>query len=532
MLSNGTVPCWSSQVIRSARRHHAPLTLDTRCDVVVVGGGIAGMSTAYLLARDKVNVIVLDDGPIGGGETERTTAHLASALDDGFFQLEKLHGAQGARLAWESHSIAIDVIESLVDEEGIDCSFTRLDGWLFCGPNDTTQTLQDELEAARRAGFVDVEMHDRVPDLMYDTGPALRFPRQAQLHPMKYLQGLTEAFLNLGGRIHTSTHAAIIEGGDAPRVVTREGKVVKANAVVVATNTPVNDRFVIHTKQTAWRSYVVAMAMARGLQPPSLLWDTAEPYHYVRIAEGLGPDGGDLLIVGGEDHKTGTADNAEERFQNLAIWARERFSVGDVVNKWSGQVMEPVDGLAYIGKNPGGPENVYIATGDSGHGMTHGTIAGMILSDLVRGIDHPWAGLYEPSRKPGRSLGEYAKDTLEAVATYAAYVSPHPDAHDGQTDDVDDIRLGEGAVVREGLALHAVSCDEHGQVRKCSAVCPHLGAVVQYNSAEKSWDCPAHGSRFERDGTVVNGPANVNLKQIDEPAAETVLAVESPLKLA
>ena len=164
--------------------------------------------------------------------------------------------------------------------------------------------------------------------------------------------------------------------------------------------------------------------------------------------------------------------------------------------------------------------------------MTHGTIAGMILSDLVRGIDHPWAGLYEPSRKPGRSLGEYAKDTLEAVATYAAYVSPHPDAHDGQTDDVDDIRLGEGAVVREGLALHAVSCDEHGQVRKCSAVCPHLGAVVQYNSAEKSWDCPAHGSRFERDGTVVNGPANVNLKQIDEPAAETVLAVESPLKLA
>ncbi len=526
MVSPGTVPCWSSQVIRSGRRHHAPLTVDTRCDVVIVGAGIAGLSTALLLARDKVDVIVLDDGPIGGGETERTTAHLASALDDRFFKLEKVHGAQGAKTAWESHSIAIDVIESVVDEEGIDCDFTRLDGWLFCGPDDNTQLLQDELEAARRAGFVDVEMHDRVPDLMWNSGACLRFPRQAQLHPLRYLQGLAEAFLALGGRIHTSCHATTIEGGAEPRVVTRDGKIVRANAVVVATNTPVNDRFVIHTKQSAWRSYVVALALVKGAVPPVLLWDTADPYHYVRTARGVGPDGGDLLIVGGEDHKTGQAHNEAERYQNLHVWAREHFDVGDVVNKWSGQVMEPVDGLAYIGKNPGGPDHVYVATGDSGHGMTHGTIAGLILSDMVRGIEHPWAHLYEPSRKPGRSLGEYAKENLENVAHYAQYVLP------AEVDDVDDIKPGQGAVVRSGLALHAVSCDETGHVRKCAATCPHLGGVVTFNKSEKSWDCPVHGSRFDRDGTVLNGPANADLKPIDEPADVRLLAGDGPFKLA
>ena len=520
--SNPSLP-WS-QVIRSAPRHHRPLGLDTKADVVIVGAGIAGMTTALLLARNHVDVIVLDDGPVGGGETERTTAHLSSALDEGFVELEKIHGLEGSKLAWQSHSTAIDVIEGIVEEEGIDCSFARLDGWLFCGVGDTTQVLQDELEAARRAGFVDVEMHDRVPELMWDPGAVLRFPRQGQLHPLKYLQGLSEAAIALGVRIHTATHVAHIEGGAHPKVTTTVGRVVHARAVVVATNTPVNDRFVIHTKQQAWRSYVVALRLDDAV-PAALLWDTSDPYHYVRTATGIGPGGSDLLIVGGEDHRTGQANDADDRWARLHHWAWERFPVGNVVHRWSGQIMEPVDGLAFIGKNPGGPDNVYVATGDSGHGMTHGTIAGMILSDLVRGIDHPWAALYEPSRKPSRLLGEYARENLEAVSHYAQYVLP------ADVDDADDIARGQGAIVREGLALHAVSCNEHGVVRKCSAVCPHLGGIVTYNAAERSWDCPVHGSRFDLEGVVVNGPANTNLKQIDEPIPEGVVIDES-LKLA
>ncbi|MDP2342607.1 MAG: FAD-dependent oxidoreductase [Deltaproteobacteria bacterium] len=520
--SHPTLP-WS-QVIRAAQRHHRILGVDARADVVIVGAGITGMTTALMLARNSVDVVVLDDGPIGGGETERTTAHLSSALDDGFVMLERNHGVEGSKLAFQSHATAIDVIETIVEEEGIDCSFSRLDGWLFCAAGHTTQRLQDELDACRRAGFVDVEMHDRAPELMWDTGACLRFPRQGQLHPLKYLQGLTDAFLALGGRIHTSTHVAHVEGGPHPFVRTTNGRIVHASAVVVATNTPVNDRFVIHTKQQAWRSYVVALRLDDVVRP-MLLWDTGDPYHYVRTAEGTGPGGTDLLIVGGEDHRTGQANDADERWARLHHWAFERFPVGNIVHRWSGQIIEPVDGLAFIGKNPGGPDNVYIATGDSGHGMTHGTIAGMILSSLVRGQDHPWAALYEPSRKPAHALGEYALENLESVSHYAQYVLP------ADVEDVDDIGRGQGAIVREGLTLYAVSCNEQGMVRKCSAVCPHLGGIVAWNAAERSWDCPVHGSRFDVNGVVVSGPANTNLKQIDQPQPETVVVDES-LKLA
>ncbi len=518
MESSHTTLPWS-QMLRAAPRQFRSLAQDTKADVVIVGAGVAGMTTALMLARHQVDVVVLDDGPVGGGETERTTAHLASALDDRFVKLEKNHGVGGSHLAWQSHSTAIDVIEGIVEEEGIDCSFARLDGWLFCSVGDSTQLLQDELEAARRAGFVDVEMFDRIPELMWDTGAVLRFPRQGQLHPLRYLQGLTAAFTALGGRIHTSSHVAGIEGGAHPGVLTTSGKLVQARAVVVATNTPINDRFVIHTKQQAYRSYVVALRLD-DVVVPALLWDTSDPYHYVRVAEGIGPGGSDLLIVGGEDHKTGHADDADARWARLHHWASERFPAGNVVHRWSGQIMEPVDGLAFIGKNPGGPDNVFIATGDSGHGLTHGTIAGMILSDLVRGIDHPWAALYEPSRKPSHALGEFARENLESVSHYAQYVLP------ADVDDIDDIGRGDGAVVREGLALYAASCSEHGLVRKCSAVCPHLGGIVSYNSAERSWDCPVHGSRFDLGGVVVNGPANANLKQIDQLQPELVIVDE------
>jgi glycine/D-amino acid oxidase-like deaminating enzyme/nitrite reductase/ring-hydroxylating ferredoxin subunit len=496
---------------------HAPLTSDVRADVVVVGAGIAGLTTAYLLGKEGKRVVVLDDGPVGGGESCRTTAHLVNALDERYYELEKLHGERGARLAAASHTAAVDRIEIIVNEEQIDCDFARLDGYLFVPPGDDPAQLDEELRAAHRAGLTGVERVERAPVASFDTGAALRFPRQAQFHILKYLRGLAEAVRRGGGEIYTGTHATKIEGdGAEARVETANGATVTAGAVVVATNSPVNDMVAIHTKQAAYRTFVVGARVPRGSVPQLLLWDTPDPYHYLRVQRGVGAGeagggigagevgqgGHDVLIVGGEDHKTGQADDAEERFRRLEAWTRERFpQVESFEFRWSGQVMEPVDGLAFIGRNPLDKENVYIATGDSGNGMTHGTIAGMLITDLIAGRENEWAELYDPSRKTLRAIKDFAEENLNVAAQYTDLLTP------GEISDVSEIKAGDGAVIRRGLTKVACYRDDAGTLHERSAICTHLGCVVQFNSTEKTWDCPCHGSRFQTDGHVVNGPA-------------------------
>src|SRR5437667_5222384 len=256
---------------------------DAHANVCVVGAGISGMTTAYLLAREGKSVVVLDDGPIGGGMTGRTTAHLVTALDDRYFELERLHGKTGARLAAESHAAAIDLVESIVKEEKIDCEFERLDGYLFVPPGESKKILDRELEAVHRAGLTNIEMVERAPIKSFDTGEALRFPRQAQFHPLKYLSGLARAIERDGGRIYNQTHASEIEGGKPARIEMVTGHTVTADAVVVATNTPVNDLFAIHTKQAAYLTYVIGARVPKDSVARALYWDTPAPYHYVRI---------------------------------------------------------------------------------------------------------------------------------------------------------------------------------------------------------------------------------------------------------
>lgn len=494
-----------------------PLTADASADVVVVGAGIAGMTTAYLLAREGRKVVVLDDGAVGGSMTGRTTAHLVNALDDRYYELERLHGERGSRLAAESHSAAIDRVEKIVRDEAIECEFERLDGYLFAPPNESKKELEDELQACHRAGLVAIEMVERAPIKDFDTGKALRFPRQGQFHPLLYLAGLARAVRRDGGRIHTGTHATTIEGGEPARVQTEAGNTVTAQAVVVATNSPVNDRVAIHTKQAPYITYVIGARVPRGSVERALLWDTPDPYHYVRIESIDAHDRAageteqyDLLIVGGEDHKTGQEDDANRRYSALERWTRHRFPfIKDVEFRWSGQVLEPVDGLAFIGRNPMDEENVFIATGDSGNGMTHGTIAGILLTDLIMGRENEWAELYEPSRKTLKALGQFAKENLNVAAQYADLVTP------GEVDSADEIKPGEGAVIRRGLKKVAVYRDDAGAVHERSAICVHLGCVVDWNSNEKTWDCPCHGSRYDARGKVFQGPANKDLGPAD-----------------
>ncbi|HZS10532.1 MAG TPA: FAD-dependent oxidoreductase [Blastocatellia bacterium] len=479
------------------------LAEDLRADVCVVGAGIAGMTTAYLLAREGRSVVVLDDGRVGGGMTERTTAHLVNALDDRFFEIERLHGEKGARLAAGSHSAAIDRIEEIVAVEGIACDFERLDGYLFVPPGESTELLDRELKAAHRAGLKGVELLERAPIASFDTGPCLRFPRQAQFHPLKYLTGLAWAIRRNGGRIFTNTHADRIEGGSPARVTTSDGHVVTADAVVVATNTPVNDLVTIHTKQAPYMTYVIGARVPTGSVDRALYWDTPDPYHYVRLQSvGEGAEAYDVLIVGGEDHKTGQANDADERYGRLEAWARERFPMIEGVEfRWSGQVMEPVDSLAFIGHNPMDADNVYVATGDSGNGMTHGTIAGMLLTDLILGRENEWETLYDPSRRTLRAITDFARENLNVAAQYLDW------ATGGEVSSVGEITPGTGAVIRHGLTKVAAYRDPEGALHTRSAVCQHLGCIVEWNSDEKTWDCPCHGSRYDRFGHVINGPA-------------------------
>src|SRR5437868_1573461 len=378
----------------------SPLDRHTQADVCVVGAGIAGLTTAYMLAREGRSVVVLDDGPVGGGETGRTTAHLSNALDDRYYNLESLFGETGARLAAESHTAAIDCIERIVDREEIDCDFERLDGYLFVPPDCPKDELEREMDAARRAGLR-VEWANRAPIRDFDTGRCLRFPRQAQFSPLRYMSGLVRAFTRDGGRIFTGTHADEIRGGSPARVTTCGGHVVTAGAVVVATNAPVTDRLLVSTREGKYRTYVIGAHVPRGSVTKALYWDTPDPYHYVRLqsAGGGGGDAYDLLIVGGEDERVGDHDDGDERFAELYRWTRRRFPmIGKIEFQWSGQIVEPTDSLAYIGRMPLDQPNVFIATGDSGHGMTHGTIAGILLTDLIQGRQNEWAGLYDPSR--------------------------------------------------------------------------------------------------------------------------------------
>ncbi|HZP68113.1 MAG TPA: FAD-dependent oxidoreductase [Rudaea sp.] len=483
---------------------YALLDEDANADVVVVGAGIAGLSSAYSLARSGKRVIVLDARGVGGGETARTTAHLASGLDDRYYELERMHGKDGARLAAESHAAAIAHIEHVVRNEGIACDFERVPGYLIPGAGSDTGELEREREAAARAGL-DVAGVEPADVLGRRFDGALRFAAQAQFHPLRYLAGLAEACTRLGVRIHGHSAVREVAGGKDAHVHTREGRRVSAGAVVVATNSPMNDRVAIHTKQSAYRTFVVALTLEEPVAP-CLVWDTEDPYHYVRIWHDAA-SGATWLIVGGEDHKTGQPDDETGAFARLTHWTRERLGVaGEVRYAWSGQVQEPHDGLAFIGRNPSDDDNVYVITGDSGNGMTHGTLAALVVTDLIDGKPNAWAELYSPSRKEFHGFQEFVRENANVAAQYADLVTA------GALDDVEEVARGSGAVVRRGAHKLAAYRDFDGALHLHSAICTHLGCVVRWNAVEQSWDCPCHGSRFDPlDGGVINAPARAPL---------------------
>lgn len=498
---------------RSIWQRHA-LHLDTSAalaggpyDACVIGAGIAGLSVAYQLARGGQRVLLLEDGAVGSGQTGRSSAHLSSVIDDRFAELERLHGESTSRLAHESHAAAIDAIEAIVAREGIDCAFRRVPGFLM--PHDAAARASLHLEeaAARRAGCA-VRLDPQVPLDPAASGVALRFEHQALFDPLAYLEGLARAFAGLGGLICTGVHVSEVQDGAPPRLRCEDGTVIEARSVVVATNSPVNDRVMMQTKLYPYLTYVVALEIPRGSMEPGLYWDTADPYRYLRLVPGGQNDRCDYAITGGEDHRVGHGGGQTARFDRLEQWTRERLpQAGARVECWSGQVLETLDGLAYIGRNPG-ERNVYIVTGDSGMGLTHGSLAGLLIAGLILDGRHAWEKIYDPARKPVKALREYLSENLAVGTEYAAWLSA------GDVDDGAAIAAESGAIVRRGVQKLAVYRDAAGGLHSRSAVCPHLGAIVSWNELEKTWDCPAHGSRFDCQGRVIQGPANKGLEEV------------------
>jgi glycine/D-amino acid oxidase-like deaminating enzyme/nitrite reductase/ring-hydroxylating ferredoxin subunit len=484
-----------------------PLPSDTECDVVIIGAGIAGISTAYELALEGSRVIVIDRGRIAGGITARTTAHLAPLCDDLTSAMIRLRGGEISRRFYESQAAAIDRIEEIQNRESVDCDFRRLDGYLFQALSADAQIIEDELDAVRKIG-APVHRLVGVPFAHCEQQHVLRYPRQGTFHPLKYLSGLAAAIQTRGGTFHAGTAVESVEERDDGKVIvsTAGGKVV-AGAAVVTTNSPIMDRFALHTKMAPYRSYAMAFSIRRDAIPDALYWDTLDPYHYARLQPGDG--GTDHLIVGGGDHKSGEADDAEVRFQALETWTRNLIpDAQEVTHRWSGQVLETIDYAGFIGRNPGS-SNIYVHTGDSGQGITHGVAGAMLNAALILGRECEWIDVYEPSRKTPAGIGNFIKENLTAVKNFAEYLAP------GELHALSDLKAGRGAIIRQGSSKIAAYRDEAGKLYARSAACTHVGCHLHWNSFETCWDCPCHGSHFAFDGTPLNAPAVSPLAEIE-----------------
>ncbi len=471
---------------------------DMTVDVAVIGGGIAGLTTAWLLKRAGKRVAVLELHRIVSGQTAQTTAHLTEVLDTPYGTLRRDFGEKGARLAASSSRAAIEQIAGLVETLGIDCDFQRVPMYCYAETERELAELHDEVAAARDAGLLATFTRD-VP-LPYPVKGALRVEDQALFHPRKYLLALADRIPGDGSHVFEGTRVTEVHDGSPCRIVTDRGCVTAA-AVVEATTTPLN-RVAMHTKLYPYRTYAVAGPLDGPLEPGQYC-DSQDPYHYIRTQE---VNGRAFIIVGGEDHKVGAETDTGQRYAALEAYTLRRFPVTDITHRWSGQVIEPADGLAYIGRNTAS-RHVYVATGFSGTGMTFGTLSGMILSDLILDQQNPFASLYAATRvKPHAGARDFIEENAEVAFRFVADRLSRPEGHR-----LADVATGEGRVLEVDGQKVAVYRAEDGTAHAVSPVCTHLGCHVHWNGAERSWDCPCHGSRFSPTGRVLNGPAMKDL---------------------
>ncbi len=468
--------------------------------MLVVGGGLTGLTAAFLLKQAGKSVAVVERARLGAIDTGQTTAHLTMVTDARLHELTSHFGRDHAGAAWDAGAAAIDQIESIVTSEGIDCQFRRVPGFLHAADGrarEEEKTLREDASLAQEFGF-SATYREAVP--FFDV-PGVQFSDQALFHPLRYLHGLAQKVAGDGSHVFEESEAGEFDAGN--NRVEVNGHFVKHDRVIIATHNPLVGyagmaaATLFQTKLALYTSYAVGATIPRGRLPIASFWDTADPYNYLRVHPG---DGHDIAIYGGADHKTGQVSETETCFAAIEKRLHGFLPEAAITHRWSGQVITTNDGLPFIGENA---ERQFIATGFAGNGMTFGTVAGMMARDWVMGTRNPWSDLFAPDRKKIRGgTWDYLRENVD----YPYYlVKGH--LQKAEAESVREIKPGEGRIIRENGARIAACRDQDGGLHKRSAICPHMGCVVRWNQAESTWDCPCHGSRFKPDGDVISGPA-------------------------
>lgn len=485
----------------------SPIAESRHFDVVIVGGGITGLTAGLILAKEGKSVCILERDRLGFGDTGNTTAHITYVTDPDLTTLAKTFGMEGAGLAWQAGAIAIDAIESIVEEQQIDCEWRRVPAYRHLPVNSKDESdtdLRKELETIQKLGFA----ADFVEEAPFVKRPGIRFTNQGLFHPMKYLAGLARALCSAGGQIYEESEVKEIEGD--PNRITVNGHAIVADKVIIATHVPVVGKAsllsagIFQSKLAGYATYAVEGRTKDATLHSASFWDTADPYHYLRIDT----QGDDCrLILGGSDHKPGQCDDTEKCFEDLENLLLHLFPMATIGNRWTGEVIEPNDGLPFIGEMEKGQ---FIATGFSGNGMTFGTFAAIMAREWVEGKTNVWQDLFSLER---RAVLNAPFHYLKENADYPYYLIKDRLGVKKVEDSVQ-VEPGTGRIRKRGDQYVAIACADDGIQYELSALCTHMGCLVRWNTAAKTWDCPCHGSRFNIDGTVIEGPAETPLKPL------------------
>jgi len=493
-----TVSAVDSLWLDSASANAYPaLRDDVHVDVAVLGGGITGLTTALLLKRDGASVAVLEAAGVGSGVTGCNTGKVTALQSTILSTIRSAHGAEKTRVYAEASLAAVELVAKLSADEGIACDLERRSAFTYAADKSEIEAVEQEAEVAGAAGL-GVRLVEDV-DVPYPVARAACLDDQVELQPTSYVQGLAAAVEGEGSFVFEGTRALSVEAGSPCRVRT-SGATVTAGQVVDAAHYPLLDRGLYFARLEPMRSYCIA-ARIRSAPPRGLSISAGSTTRSLRSY-------GDLLIVGGEGHETGAGEASSARYDRLEEFARRHWDVGAVTHRWSAQDPVPYDSLPVVGPYLPRSTRLFVASGFMKWGLTGGTFAAMILRDLLGGREHPWASTFEPNRLSVRSTpklaGMNAKVGLDFVGDRA---------RPAQTDSKASVPRGEARVVRDGAGKTGVYRDERGGMHAVSLRCTHLGCLVRFNAAERSWDCPCHGSRFDVDGAVLEGPATEPLER-------------------
>ena len=473
-------------------------------DVVIVGGGITGITTGLLLQKAGRNVLIAEAHSVAFGTTGGTTAHLNTLLDNTYDVIEKKFDKDDAKLLAKATRQSLDLFKKHIDEYKIECGYRELPAYLYAQTEEQVEQLDKIFEATKEAG-VETTISNTIPVQIPFT-KAMEVPAQGQIHPSRYVYALAHEFEKAGGVIAQNCRITGVEEGEVLEIESCYGT-LRAKYLIYATHIPPGVN-ILHFRCAPYRSYAIAVELKNEADyPAGLAYDLYDPYHYFRTQE---VDGKKYLIAGGEDHKTADETNTEACFDKLEAYVRNFYDIKEVAFRWSSQYFEPADGLAYIGHLPGHAQNMFVATGYGGNGITYSHIAAMVLTDLITTGKSEYEKLFSPSRvKPVAGFSNFVKEAVDVVG----HLIKTPFSKE-KIQSLAELAPGEGRIVKyEGEAI-ALYKDESGEVHAVSPACSHIKCQVGWNSAEKSWDCPCHGSRYSYDGEVLTGPARKDLQQI------------------